>query len=51
MMGGRAFILLKTGRSGQESSKQPEIRLAYLRKVLRIAGSKDGTPPQQGREP
>jgi hypothetical protein len=36
-MGGRAFILLKVGRIGPESSKQTEIRLAYLLKILRIS--------------
>jgi hypothetical protein len=34
MMGGEAFILLKTGRSGPESEKQTEIRLAILLKIL-----------------
>jgi hypothetical protein len=37
MMGGRAFILLKVGRGGPESSKQTEIRLVYLLKILRIS--------------
>ena len=36
MMGGGAFILLKTGRAGPESAKQAEIRLAILLKILRI---------------
>jgi len=35
MMGGGAFILLKTGRRGPESTKQAEIRLANLLKILR----------------
>jgi hypothetical protein len=34
MMGGAAFILLKVGRSGPESAKQAEIRLAILPKIL-----------------
>jgi hypothetical protein len=34
MMGGEAFILLKTGRNGPESEKQTEIRLAILLKIL-----------------
>jgi hypothetical protein len=33
-MGGVAFILLKVGRVGPESSKQAEIRLANLRTIL-----------------
>ena len=37
-MGGRAFILLKTGRGRPESAKQAEIRLASLQKILRIGG-------------
>jgi hypothetical protein len=36
MMGGRAFILLKVGSNRPESSKQAEIRLAYLLKILPI---------------
>jgi hypothetical protein len=35
-MGGRAFLLLKAGDSRPESSKQAEIRLAILLKILRI---------------
>ena len=35
-MGGGAFLLLKTGDSRPESSKQAEIRLAILLKILRI---------------
>ena len=35
-MGGRAFLLLKAGGSRPESSKQAEIRLAILLKILRI---------------
>jgi hypothetical protein len=38
MMGGGAFLLLKTGRRGPESAKQAEIRLAGLLKILDIAG-------------
>jgi hypothetical protein len=37
MMGGVAFILLKNGRTGPETAKQAEIRLASLRKILHIA--------------
>jgi hypothetical protein len=36
MMGGGAFILLKTGRFGPETAKQTEIRLAILLKILSI---------------
>ena len=39
MMGGGAFILLKGGRAGPESTKRAEIRLAILLKILRIAPS------------
>jgi hypothetical protein len=35
MMGGEAFILLKAGRFGLESTKQAEIRLDGLLKILR----------------
>ena len=35
-MGEGAFLLLKTGDSRRESSKQTEIRLAILLKILRI---------------
>jgi hypothetical protein len=38
MMGGGAFLLLKTGRQVPESAKQAEIRLAGLLKILGIAG-------------
>jgi hypothetical protein len=38
MMGGGAFILLKSGRRWPESARQAEIRLAILLKILRIAG-------------
>jgi hypothetical protein len=37
-MGDGAFILLKTGRFEPETTKQAEIRLANLQKILRIAG-------------
>jgi hypothetical protein len=37
MMGGVAFILLKAGRTGPESAKQAELRLASLLKILHIA--------------
>jgi hypothetical protein len=36
MMGGGAFVLLKTAAFPPQSAKQAEIRLAILRKVLRI---------------
>jgi len=36
-MGGGAFDWLKAGRIGAESTKQAEIRLADLRKILSIA--------------
>jgi hypothetical protein len=36
MMGGVAFILLKDGRTGPETAKQAEIRLASLQKILHI---------------
>jgi hypothetical protein len=39
MMGGKAFILLKTGRFGPKTEKQAEIRLANLAKILWIGGS------------
>jgi hypothetical protein len=39
MMGGGAFVLLKTGRHRPESAKQAEIRLAILLKILRIGRS------------
>jgi hypothetical protein len=38
MMGGAAFILLKTGRRGPETAEQPEIRLAILLKIVQITG-------------
>jgi len=36
-MGGGAFILLKSGRTGPESAKQVEIRIADSLKILAIA--------------
>jgi hypothetical protein len=36
MMGGGAFILLKTGQNRPESAKQAEIRLATLLIILGI---------------
>jgi hypothetical protein len=48
MMGGRAFILLKTGQIRPKSAKQPEIRLANLLKILPIAGSGRPTPRYRG---
>ena len=38
-MGGGAFILLKSGQIGPESTKQAEIRLANLLKILTIAAT------------
>jgi hypothetical protein len=38
-MGGGAFNWLKTGGIGGKSRKQPEIRLANLRKILSIAAT------------
>jgi len=38
-MGGGAFLLLKAGDFRPESSKQAEIRLANLLKILRNLGS------------
>ena len=42
MMGGGAFILLKGGQAGLESTKRAKIRLAILPKILHIAPSEDG---------
>ena len=39
MMVGGAFILLKGGRTGPESTKRAKIRLAILLKILQIAPS------------
>ena len=36
MIGWGAFILLKDGRTGPETAKQAEIRLASLQKILHI---------------
>jgi transcriptional regulator of met regulon len=36
MMGGEAFILLKGGHAGPESTKRAKIRLAILLKILHI---------------
>jgi hypothetical protein len=46
MMGGGAFILLKTGRSGPKTAKQVEIRLAVLLKILSI-----GRPREEAGSP
>jgi hypothetical protein len=45
-MSGGAFILLKAGRSGPETAKQAEIRLANLLIILLIVEPKPlaGTP-------
>jgi hypothetical protein len=51
MMGGEAFILLKTGRHGPESTKQAEIRLAILLKILQIAGFLGQKPLAKGETP
>jgi hypothetical protein len=42
MMGGRAFGLLKTGRTGPEMAKQAETPVADLPKILDIAGTGRG---------
>jgi len=39
MMGGRAFILLKGGQAGPESTKRAKIRLAILLKILHTVPS------------
>jgi hypothetical protein len=49
MMSGGAFILLKVGCLGPESTKQAEIRLANLLKILRNFGSEAKTPRQGGK--
>jgi hypothetical protein len=50
-MSGGAFILLKAGRPGPETAKQPEVLLANLLKILRIAGSQGGKiPPGAGKD-
>jgi hypothetical protein len=41
MMGGGAFILLKGGQAGPESTKRAKIRLAILPKILHIAPSEE----------
>jgi hypothetical protein len=41
MMGDGAFILLKGGQVGLESTKRAKIRLAILPKILHIAPSED----------
>jgi hypothetical protein len=41
MMGGGAFILLKGGQAGLESTKRAKIRLAILPKILHIALAED----------
>jgi hypothetical protein len=41
MMGGGAFIRLKGGQAGLESTKRAKIRLAILPKILHIAPSED----------
>jgi hypothetical protein len=46
MMGGGAFIRLKGGQAGLESTKQAEIRPAILPKILRIAGPGTQSPRQ-----
>jgi hypothetical protein len=39
-MGSEAFIPLKAGRTGPETARQAEIRLANLLKILRKRGTK-----------
>jgi hypothetical protein len=48
MMGGGAFILLKTGCIWPESAKQTEIRLANLPKILSIVRFWETKPPVWG---
>jgi hypothetical protein len=50
MMSGGAFILLKVGCLGPESTKQAEIRLANLLKILRNFGSKAKTLAKEGED-
>jgi hypothetical protein len=53
MMGRVDIFLLKTGPSRPESTKQAEIRLASLLKILRIAGAgrpKHRAGPGKGEE-
>ena len=47
-MGGGGFLLLKAGYSGPESSKQAEIRLAILLKILHILPVSEADCPRQG---
>jgi len=49
MMGNRAFILLKVGQHWSESSKQAEIRLANLPKMLHIVPCWDEIPRHGGK--
>jgi hypothetical protein len=49
MMGNGAFILLKVGQRWPESSKQAEIRLANLPKMLHIVPCWDEIPRQGGK--
>jgi hypothetical protein len=49
MMGGGAFVLLKTGRYRPESAGQAEIRLAILLKILSIGCSRRGARPGRQR--
>jgi hypothetical protein len=50
-MGGGAFLLLKAGDFRPESSKQAEIRLANLLKILRNLGSGGQYPPMTATGP
>jgi hypothetical protein len=50
MMEGAAFILLKAGRSGSESAKQAETRLADLLKILHIACFEDQKSARRRRK-
>jgi hypothetical protein len=45
MMGDGAFILLKGGRAGPESTKRAKIRLAILLKILHIVPSEGRNRP------
>jgi hypothetical protein len=48
-MGGGGFLLLKAGDSRPESSKQAEIRLTILLKILHIRRFRRQKSPRQGR--
>jgi hypothetical protein len=47
MMGGGAFDLLKTGRRRPESTKQAQVRLAILLKILQIFPRPEAKPSSE----